>query len=196
MNISAGQKYRLVHDARDSESLLGDVIWSILKDKDENIWFGTDAGISIASSNDFIKTYFLPAITGQGSGNTFSCVHIDNMGRFWLGGNSGLIVIENLDTGLMKYRWYTIRDKNYRLPHNRVRCIAQLDDGLILVGGDMGVLLYDEQSMQFNRLPLKKDSNKSEWVYSIRELTDGNILITTFTEDYEVSFDREIRNLI
>ena len=86
----------ILHDARVGESLAGDAVWSLFRDRDDNIWIGTNSGISMVADNDLLVAYPLHSLTGSGMGNQLFCICSDPQGRYWMGGSNGLICIENL----------------------------------------------------------------------------------------------------
>lgn len=175
------------HDSRREDSLSGDIIWCIFQDRNNNIWIGTNSGVSLIPENTLIKTYTLPSITGEGSGNQFYCSYIDSKGRYWLGGSNGILCINHLGKENQTYKWYRMDNNKYHLPHNRVRDIIETLEGQIIIGGDMGVLFYNEETFQFKRYLIKEDPYN--WVYSIEENSKKELAITTFTASYIVTVD-------
>ena len=184
----------IFHDARRENSLAGDAVWSIFRDCKNNIWIGTNSGVSVVPDDELITTYFLPSITGEGSGNQIFCSYIDFKSRHWLGGANGLICIEQLGTRNQNYRWYRMNDLHYPIFHNRVRTIFEDSKGNIIIGGDMGLMLYDEVSKQFNRYEIKEDPDN--WVYCIGETSDHDLVITTYTSTYIATLDNASHKVI
>lgn len=184
----------VIHDARRENSLAGDVVWSLFRDRSNNIWLGTNSGVSVVQGDGLMTTYSLPSITGEGAGNQFFCVYSDSKGRKWLGGVNGLICLENLGRENQSYRWYRMNDERYPIFHNRIRVILEDSKGHILVGGDMGLMLYDEDTQRFRRFRINEDAYN--WVYDIREDGMGQFVITTFTATYYASLDFATENVI
>lgn len=176
------------HDAKRENSLAGDVVWCIFKDRSNNIWIGTNCGVSLLPGEGIMTTYFLPSLTGESSGNQFFSTILDSRGRFWLGGSNGLMCIEHLGKPDQSYRWYRMNDVRYPLPHNRIRVILEDRKGNILVGGDMGLMLYDEVSKQFQRFSI--DEDPFNWVYRIRVGKEDELIITTFSATYFGTLNR------
>jgi len=177
----------VMHDARRENSLAGDAVWSIFMDRNKNIWLGTNSGISLVEGGGLMETFSLPSITGEGLGNQFFCTFTDNRGRYWLGGANGLLCIERPGKADQTYRWYKMNDEKYPLAHNRVRDILQDSKGNIIIGGDMGFLIYDEGTQRFRRYYI--DEDPYNWVYDIRETANGVFVITTFTSSYIATLD-------
>jgi len=175
------------HDARRENSLAGDAVWSFFRDQHNTIWIGTNSGVSVIPGDGWMTTYTLPSITGQGTGNQFFCVFSDSQGRLWLGGSNGLLCLEQLGKDTQSYRWYRMNDPRYPIPHNRIRAIVETCNGSILVGGDMGLMQYDDASQQFRRYVI--DEDPYNWVYDIKERNNGELLLTTFTATYMATLD-------
>lgn len=188
------QAKAIFHDARRENSLAGDAVWSIFRDRSNNMWIGTNSGVSVAPGDGLMTTYSLPSVTGEGTGNQFFCAFSDSKGRKWLGGANGLLCIERLGKENQAYRWYRMNDARYPLPHNRIRDILEVSNGNIIIGGDMGLMLYDEASQQFRRYVIKEDPYN--WVYGITETNDKDLVITTFTATYIATLDNTTRNVI
>lgn len=184
----------ILHDARREKSLAGDAVWCIFRDRSNNIWTGTNSGVSLVPETDLMIDYSLPAITGEGMGNQFFCTFIDSRGRYWLGGYNGLLCIEPHGKEDLSYRWYRMNDPRYPIPHNRIRDIMETTDGTILIGGDMGVMLYNEASRQFQRYEIKEDPYN--WVYGIRETGNSELAITTFTATYIATLNKASHTVI
>lgn len=181
------QSEKVVHDARYANSLVSNAVWSIFKDKDKNIWIGTDGGISLVKADGAMTIYPLPLITGHGDGNRFTSVFSDSKDRLWLGGAGGLLCVENLDTDKQTSRWYRMNDSQYPIYHNHVRCIVETKTGHILVGGDMGLMVYEEDTRQFTLMRL--DVDDMGWIYDIEETKAGSLLLTTYSATYTVNIN-------
>ncbi|MFM2292785.1 MAG: hypothetical protein RIS29_2598 [Bacteroidota bacterium] len=193
--VGKDQQARVVrHDARRENSLAGDAVWSIFKDRSNNIWIGTNSGVSILPGNGLMTTYYLPAITGEGTGNQFFCTYSDSKGRKWLGGANGLLCIEQLGRENQTFRWYRMNDARYPIPHNRIRDIVEDSQGNIYVGGDMGLMQYDEASQQFKRYVIEEDP--FNWVYAVRESVNKELVITTYTATYIATLDKFSHRII
>lgn len=175
---------RTSHDARLSESLAGDAVWSIFRDKGDNIWIGTSNGVSMVKSNCAFTVYRLPYITGLGDGNQIYCLCQDSHQRYWLGGSNGLICIEHMNEAEQTYRWYKMGSKDYPIPHNRVRSVYEDQNKHIWIGGDMGILLYNEENQQFVRCVIPDDENN--WVYDIADGPKGMIKVSTYNNVYHI----------
>lgn len=179
--------HHVLHDARVRESLSGDAVWSLFRDHDDNIWIGTNSGISMAVDNDLLATYTLPSITGESTGNQLFCIYSDGQDRLWMGGSNGLVCVEHLGGDQQKVRWYRIDNEHYPIPHNRIRAILSDSQHRLWVGGDGGLFLLNERTGQLERYAIEEESH--HWVYDIEEGKNGNLIVTTFNATYVVKLD-------
>ncbi len=171
-----------VHDARNHTSLAGDVVWSVFNDADDNVWIGTNSGLSVVRNNKFMSVYPLPSITGTGHGNHFFCVRRDSRGRLWLGGSNGLLCIEDLGGREQSYRWYMMDSAEYHIGHNRIRGIFEDSRGRLFVCGDGGLMLYDESTRQLVRYKIEEDPHN--WIYGVSEDSQGKLVVTSYVLTY------------
>ena len=179
--------HHILHDASVSESLSGDAVWSLFRDSDDNIWIGTNSGISMAADNDLLTTYTLPSITGESTGNQLFCIYSDWQDRIWMGGSNGLVCVEHLGGEQQTVRWYRIDNDRYSIPHNRIRAILSDSHHHLWVGGDGGLFLLNESTEQMVRYVI--DATANHWVYGIEEDKNGNLTVTTFDATYVVKLD-------
>lgn len=184
---SMQQIRHITHDARRKNALAGNSVWSFFRDKDQNLWIGTNSGLSLVHNNPILEIHDLPSLTGEGCGNQFFCVYIDHKKRLWMGGSDGILCIERYGSKQQEFRWYRMNDAHCPLPHNRLRSIFEDSKGNMLIGGDMGLMIYNEKTRQFESIYLQEDPNN--WVYNIREINDNQLQITTYTATYTIEPD-------
>ena len=178
----SGKVQHVHHDASVSESLAGDAVWSIFRDRNDNIWLGTNSGVSMVPSCERVKNYALPSITGEKNGNQLFCILSDYQERIWMGGSNGLICIENIGKEDQTYKWYRMDNTQLPLRHNRIRAIYEDRQQRLWVGGDGGLLLLNETTGQMERYAIPEDGNN--WVYDLAETHQGELLVTTFHHTY------------
>ena len=194
-----GHDRHIRHDARNSNSLAGNAVWCIFRDRCSNIWFGTDNGISILHHNKTFNVVPIFSITNSSEGNQIYCIHRDTKGRMWIGGTNGVIRIDNLSllegvttsSSDSETTWYKMRDPYHPIPHSRIRAIY--DDAMsgVWVGGDGGLLHYNEETMQFDAFRIEEDRNN--WVYNITMVRQdsataiaGAMEVDTYEGCYEI----------
>ena len=177
--IKSGDRHihHITHDARDINSIPGDIITAFFQDRDGNIWIGTDNGLCMQSKNQSVRTISLSSITHESYGNQIFCMLRDSKSRLWIGGSHGVIMIEHFDEPDQKYTWYRMNDPVHPIPHNKIRCFYEDRNSGIWIGGDGGLLHYDESAHSLQKYTIKGDG--SNWIYRIRSSKDG-IEVNTF----------------
>ena len=165
------------HDSRFPKSLSNDVIWSVLVDKDNNIWAGTEYDVSLAIDNQVMEIISVGHLTGRGDGNRFFTIFRDSRNNLWLGGSNGII----------RYRenrsdWYMMGDKNKAISHNRIRDIYEDTKGNLWVATDGSINRYDYDREQFItfRIIDKSGNFNANWAYKILEDSDHNLWIGSY----------------
>ena len=180
----------VVHDSRNLQSLSNNIVWTIYADREQNIWLGTDYGISMSRCKEALHYIPISRITGTGEGNQFYSMLRDVHGNFWFGGTNGLIRFtfsakessEMQTTGKNKeVTWYKMGDKKYPLSHNRVRQLYEDRDGQLWVATDGSISRYDEDSRQFVSYSIVDSTRRynANWAYTLFEDKEGKLWIAT-----------------
>lgn len=177
INITSGETEHVLHDSRNSQSLCNNIIWSSYVDKNNNIWLGTDYGVSLMLNNSTYQLIHLSEITGKGDGNEFTCLYMDSSDKYWYGGVNGLLLFEN-----NKYRWFNTQSQQNHLMHNRIRSIYEDRDHIVWIATDGGVARYDNKQEKFIYYTIidKTKEKKANWAYDIYEDEDANLWIATY----------------
>ncbi len=177
-----GALNRIKHDSRNSHALANNIVWSIFKDRSENIWLGTDLGFSLWSKQQTERRYPIYQFTNSADGNRFYKILKDRAGWYWLGGDNGLIRTRGLGTRDFQSYWYRMDAPGYPLPHNRIRDIYQDRDGLLWMASDGGVNLFNPQSQQFRSFTIVDHSGRrnAKWAYDMLEDAQGNLWVATY----------------
>lgn len=166
------------HDARDgATSLINDVVWCILSDKEGMTWLGTDEGISILDSKPDISFVSISEITGKGRGNHFSQIYRDSHGRLWLGGSEGLICTTPELNG---WKWYSMDSPAERIEHNRIRRIYEDHDGDLWICTDGGVHFWTGKGWKHINLTDPSTGQNANWAYDICQDSQGRIWVASF----------------
>lgn len=170
----------ILHDSRSTRSLSNNIVWTIFKDKHNNIWLGTDYGISLLRFNRTFQYIPIAQITGTGEGNHFYSIYKDSEGSFWLGGTNGIIRANGIDHE-ESVIWYKMGDQRYPLPHNRIRHIYEDRDRQLWIATDGGLNRYDRSTGHFIQYNIIDSTGvyNSNWTYNIREDADGQLWIAT-----------------
>lgn len=172
---------QVVHDSRNSSSLCNNIIWDIFRDRNQNIWFATNRGVSLAQTNTGQHYVHLSEIVHSSEGNLFTRLFMDSSGDFWLGGENGLVHIaaHGKENNAV---WFRQDSEKYHLKHNRVRHIYEDNSHDIWIASDGGIGKYNRASEQFNFFNIQIDSTgkNANWAYSILEDEIGRLWIASY----------------
>ena len=171
------------HDVRYQHSLSSNIIWGIYRDKGNNIWMGTDHGVSLLHYSPYHQYVPILYLTASASlptneGNHFTCITKDSDGNYWYGGTNGVI----FDPKVGEKIWFRNGSSKYPLPHNRIRRIYEDKEKEIWLATDEGILRYDKARRQFISYTIA-DTNgnlSAQWVYDIYEDTKGRLWVATY----------------
>ena len=173
--------FHIVHDSRNQQSLSNNIVWSVFTDKEKNIWMGTDYGISLARHNEHFRYIPISRLTGTGDGNHFYSLFKDSRGIFWFGGTNGLIRFNENAENYSNIAWYRMGNKQYQLPHNRIRQIYEDREHELWIASDGSINRYDYDTEKFIRYNITDSTGtyNTNWVYSIFEDNNGKLWIAT-----------------
>ncbi|SPZ92707.1 Response regulator containing a CheY-like receiver domain and a GGDEF domain [Sphingobacterium multivorum] len=180
---------RIKHDSRNRNSLANNIVWSIFKDRSENIWLGTDLGFSLWSNRKVEKILPIYQLTASSDGNRFYKINRDRNGWYWLGGDNGLIRVRGLDDKNTESNWYRMDAKTYRLAHNRIRDIFEDHTGLVWIASDGGVNVFDAHTKQFKTFTIVDASGRrnAKWSYDILQDGQDNFWVASYMGGYLLS---------
>lgn len=176
-----GHFVRYSHLTGNSTSLPNNVVWSVFRDNDDNIFVCTDHGISVAGIS---SGYFFRQVgntsSGEG-GQDVSVMTFDHEGNLWLGGMNGLIK-ERPDQSVE--RWYKSDSgpSDMRLSHNKIRDLYDDGSGMWAVS-DGGLDRIDRRSGRVRHFIIKEPSGRyaSNWMYNISEDRFGRLWLGTYS---------------
>lgn len=181
-DASARTTTRVAHDARNEKSLANNIVWAIFADKENNMWFGTDYGVSVTSGKSVFQSIPIFQITGVGDGNRFYNLLRDSYGRYWLGGTNGIIRADSLDESKVAPAWYRMGDTQFPLSHNRVRDIYEDVDRQIWIATDGSINRYNGITQQFDRYAIinRTGTANANWAYGLFEDRHRQLWIATY----------------
>ena len=170
----------IIHDSRNSKSLINNIIWTVFVDREKNVWLGTDLGISLFRNNDRYQTIPIDQITGIGEGNRFYNLLKDHRGNFWLGGANGVIQVQ-AGKEIKKARWFRMGNPKNPLVNNRVRDLYEDPEGQLWMATDGGINRFDRASGQFVHYNIvdRTGTNNANWAYDIFEDPRGKLWIAS-----------------
>ncbi|MEW6618407.1 MAG: two-component regulator propeller domain-containing protein [bacterium] len=149
--------------------LAGNAIFSIIEDRQGNLWFGTNGGVTMYDGKDW-KTW--TTRDGLASDAVRSIIE-DRKGNLWFG---------TWEKGVSRYdgrKWKTFTEKD-GLAHNWVTSILEDRQGNLWFGTDRGVTMYDGRKWKpFRKTFTEKDGLASNAVWSIIEDRQGNLWFGT-----------------
>lgn len=176
----------VVHDSRNLQSLSNNIVWTIFADRDQNVWLGTDYGISMSRYNRVLNHVHISQITGTGEGNQFYSMSRDSYGNFWFGGTNGLIrfslpLAASEEARKRNATWYKMDDSRFPLSHNRVRQVYEDCDRQLWVATDGGVCRYDADRKRFITYNIVDSTRRynANWAYSLFEDDRKHLWIAT-----------------
>jgi ligand-binding sensor domain-containing protein/signal transduction histidine kinase len=165
------------HDPEDSDSLVYNDIQGIVEDNDGRIWIGTDGGLSILDSGKF---HTVKSSLEEGSliNNFIRSITKDKMGIIWIGTFAG--GINRYDPSKMKFGRYPSTPEN---PY----VWSILEDGnVVWIGTSRGLLKYDEEAINFEKMPDiftsepdNPDSLSGNWIWGVAKDKQGRLWLGT-----------------
>lgn len=168
------------HNSRIGGSLAGNEIWSLMCDRQGNVWAGTDRGFSIAATSGSVRTWRLGDLLEQGEVGDVAAIAHDKFGRLWIGGMSGVLAMQDGRDAV----WHTHDGRKGGLPHNHVRAIRTDSKGDLWLCTDGGLCRYDYASGNFETFHLKDESGNpvSDWIYDVVEDSGGQLYVCTYMD--------------
>ena len=123
-----------------SEGLSSNYIRSIASDPKGKVWIVTVGGVCLYVDGE-IRQWKLNTrerIEKMGSRGSFEAVFVDRDERTWFGINGGILVFEPGD-----FSGTNFSDSAVRIDVNTPNMFTQDDRGILLIGGNRGITLYD-----------------------------------------------------
>ncbi len=176
------------HDSRNASSIPNNIVWSCMVDKWQNVWIGTDNGLSRLVTCNYYQFTSLDKITISGEGNCLHAILQTKNGDWWMGGTNGLIHFRQVDTtngegvDYQNVAWYKQNNTAYPLTHNRVRKIYEDHDGDVWTCTDHGINLYNPANRQLINFIVYDKTGKysTAWAYDILQDENGKIWMASY----------------
>ena len=165
----------------DSEKILEGSFWGSFTDREGDIWIATENGLLLSRPGAVLQ--HLDTGNLQTS-PLYTSILNDSRGRLWIGSSEGLqLYVTDTHSEYSLARHYRMDDREWKLPHNRIKTVVEdHNGGTIYVATDAGLLYLDEVSGQFRSVRIEDSNN---WIYDI--LIDGdNLWLATFEGLYRV----------
>ncbi len=176
-----GPVQHVMHDSRNRNSLSNNIVWNIFVDQDQNIWLGTDYGISLFRYNRALQYVPISDLTGTGEGNQFYSIFRDSKNNFWFGGTNGIIRAPRNGESWGDAVWYNMGDKKNPLPHGRIRHIYEDRNSDLWIATDGSINRYDYKARQFVQYNVVDSTGtyNANWAYYIFEDNRGQLWVAT-----------------
>lgn len=168
----------IIHDTHKQSSLCNDVLWCAFQDKEQNVWLGTNRGVSLLPGANTMRTIPLSEITSAGYGNIFTSILKDDEGAYWLCGENGILRVSATKSAL----WFRTGGKEKPLRHNHVRKIYKDRDGKLWIASDGGVARYDDRhgSFEYFSISHRSQDYDTKWSYDLYEDCKGRLWIASY----------------
>lgn len=167
---------------KSAHGLSDNAIITAFKDHKNQLWFGTYRGGLMrynAEADNFTSFSANPTKEGSLGANDVRVIYEDKKNQLWIGTNGGGINKLNLST----YQFSTYVPQNSTIPSNDIRSIVEDKKGNLIIGTYGAGITYFEQQKElfYPYLPdgTAFDKLKSEVIYDLAILEDGNLWIAT-----------------
>ncbi len=164
------------------------VVYSFVEDRVGNVWIGTNGGGGIFRSNpsktNYLKLKHNPEDPMSLDAGKINTIFKDKDGSLWVAVyNKGLNILDNETQVIHKYN--TQND----FIHDQIMDIIAYGDDVLLASGGAGVIKYDRQSEEFERLNIV---DEDVIVYALETDFKNHLWVGTYLEGvYE--FDEELK---
>ncbi|RPI63382.1 MAG: hypothetical protein EHM44_05135, partial [Ignavibacteriales bacterium] len=167
----------------DPNSLISNRIRWLYEDRSNNIWIGTEEGISkLSSTKEFIQYRFLSGRKNTLGGKVVSSIIGGEENSLWVGyGGGGFDRINLADNSITHFK--NIPGNPNSLSVNDIVALYEDKYGILWIGTSYGGLnRFDPKTKKFKiyrHYPNNSTSIKSDWVQQILETRNGELLIGT-----------------
>ena len=175
------------HDSRNEATIPNNIVWTCFVDKWQNVWIGTDNGLSRLTTHTYYNYVSLDKITFSGEGNCLHAMLQTRNGEWWMGGTNGLIHYSQSksstgDAAYQNVAWYKQNNQSYPLSHNRVRKIYEDNDGDVWICTDHGINLYDRSSRQMRNFIVydRTGQYSTAWAYDVLQDKKGRLWMASY----------------
>lgn len=169
----------IVHSSTNANSLTNNIIWAIFEDNEQNIWLGTESGISLYYNSQIIETYSWSTLVGADEGNDILCTYHDSHGYYWWGGNNGLAYYNPAKN---KSLWFKMNQGKHSISHNRVRWIYEDWDNDLWIATDGGINKFNYATDTFENFQIVDSTNtrNANWTYYINSDGHENLYLVSY----------------
>lgn len=183
-NDGAGQRvYRILTKDGDINSLVSNRVRWLYEDRSNNIWVGTEEGLSkLPFYKPFIQYLYDPQSVSSLGGKVVSSITSDDKENLWVGYGGGGFDRINMQTNEIEH-FKNVPGNPNSLSVNDVISLYRDREGILWIGTSYGGLnRFDPIKKQFKvykNNPLDTLSLVTNWVQQILETSDSTLLIGT-----------------
>lgn len=160
------------------ESSRQNQIWSILKDKNKQVWLGTSYGLNKLVWSEQTNRYEYVHISNNAEGSSEKNKYsITSMIEY----DDDHLLISKRD-GLFKFNKQNLLFTKMPFPDNTFpRAMCWGEKGVIWIGTNKGIFKYNKYSKEYKiyKLPLDKEYEYNNWTYSIHRDKQNRIWVGT-----------------
>lgn len=156
------------HDSKNPNSICGNSITKIYKDEKDNLWIGTDRGLSFYNGKNFKNYYYNDKANSLSSSNILS-LFIDSKKRIWVGTKGGGLNYFDIKA----HQFYSISEKD-GLSNNVIQAIQEDNSGDLWLSTNKGLTRI---SFKNDKLPLEKN-NFTIFNYFVEDGLQSNQFLT------------------
>ncbi|MCD7973832.1 MAG: response regulator [Candidatus Azobacteroides sp.] len=187
LNVFDGSTFRtFYHVPNDTTSLMNNSVLSILEDSAGNLWVGTSGGLQRfeKETERFINIHFsYPYVTDF---SYINCIIEDHAGNIWVTTNRSGAICLKAKTHQPTYYMKTTSN----ICSNKINVIYEDRFNNIWFGSqDNGVSILNTQNQiitNYSHDPSDINSLSSNWIFSIIENPEGNILVGTIDKGIDL----------
>lgn len=177
--------YSLQHDSGNPLSINDNVINDIYKDKNGQIWIGTENGGlnkwiqgEYKTPNDYaFEKYTTETVENGLQSNRINCLEETKDSLLWIGTDNGLSVL-NKNRSEFK-RFVNKADKESSINSDSIRCLYVNPAGELMIGTNKGWNIWRKKTNDFQRFELPANSLESKAVQSIFQEKNGMLWLGT-----------------
>lgn len=147
INPAKKEEKIFVANANNKNSLIGNNVTALVKDKLGNLWIGTLQGLCYFNFKTQQFNRFVRITNGNFSltANNITCLFIDSQNRFWIGTRGG--GLNRYDRAKNRFYHYTEKEG---LSNNVIRAINEDGKGRIWLSSNKGITVFNPSSTKLS----------------------------------------------